>query len=484
MKRIIIVVLALILMAGCVVPAFKANGSVGSITLKGIEENITYKLYLLLDLESYNVSENAYAYKVNSAWNGFFETSGALDYVNVNDGGYVTWKDSIPESSAAAFANLALSYAEEHGITPIKSSDIEGQMAVNGTTGTFENLELGYYLIDSNLGSLCGLTTTNADAEVTVKNGRPTLETLVQEDSTMEWRQDNTADIRQIVHFCSTITAYNGAENYVLHEVMPDGITYDNVIKLEYKKINKRSDWVELDSKNYRIIPNESKSDGHTFDIAFTQNYCDTLETGDMIRVYYDGTLTENAVIAESGNISRAWLTYGDSFKTTETYTTTYSYAFDLIKTDNQKALLDGAEFKIYNSATNGTEVAVVQVSDSVYRRAADCETGVSITVKDGHVRLVGFDNDMYYLEEIKAPDGYNKLLARTGFEISEVNLDATIEQGVYLNGGVHIVNKTGSLLPQTGGSGTMVFVLAGALLVLGAGIVLVARKRFSDVAE
>jgi LPXTG-motif cell wall-anchored protein len=97
----------------------------------------------------------------------------------------------------------------------------------------------------------------------------------------------------------------------------------------------------------------------------------------------------------------------------------------------------------------------------------------------------VGFDNGTYYLEETVAPAGYNKLTARQKFIISDANLDATFNGDIFSTGsGVHVVNKTGSMLPETGGLGTLLFTLLGGSTVLGTGVVLVTKKRMSKIED
>jgi len=196
--------------------------------------------------------------------------------------------------------------------------------------------------------------------------------------------------------------------------------------------------------------------------------------------------LNRNAVVAGEGNPNEAWLEYGEEHNTTHDKTHTYTFGFDIVKTDSSNKLIDGAEFKIYDAATGGNEVPVVLMDDGVtYRRAREDETGVAIVVKDGKVRVVGFDNGTYYLEETVAPDGYNKLTARQRFIISDSNLDAVFNDTVFSTGsGVHVVNKTGSMLPETGGMGTMIFITIGAIVMLGAGVLLFAKKRMSQIAE
>ena len=142
----------------------------------------------------------------------------------------------------------------------------------------------------------------------------------------------------------------------------------------------------------------------------------------------YEAVLNEKAIVAGEGNNNTAWLEFGEEHTTTTDETKTYTFGFDIVKTDSQNTLIDGAEFKIYDAEEGGNEVAVVLMEDGVtYRRARADETGVSIVVKNGKVRVVGFDNGTYYLEETVAPDGYNKLTARQKFIISDANLDSIL---------------------------------------------------------
>ncbi|MBQ8359484.1 MAG: LPXTG cell wall anchor domain-containing protein, partial [Oscillospiraceae bacterium] len=168
-----------------------------------------------------------------------------------------------------------------------------------------------------------------------------------------------------------------------------------------------------------------------------------------------------------------------------------------LVKTDGQNKLLDGSEFKIYNAETDGAEVTVVRMLDAegnqittddgynMYRKARVDEPGNTVIVVNGKVRIVGLDNGVYWLEETKAPDGYNAITSRQKFTISDNNLDAIITGGIVsTNSGVQVVNHTGTMLPDTGGMGTALFITIGSILVLGAGVVLVTKKRMANIAE
>ena len=334
------------------------------------------------------------------------------------------------------------------------------------------------------MGALCGLTTTNPNASINAKNGQPTVDKQVKEDSTEQFGESNTADIGQMVEFRVTINVHAGAENYVLHDEMSAGLTFDlEKANIRMGHVVPGSDTHEVEKNLYEVVT-EGLTDDCTFEIRFSKELCDELETNDKIVIYYSAMLNRNAIVATDGNPNETWLDYGEGNHTTHDTTTTYTYGFELVKTDSQNTLIDGAEFRIYDAATGGNEVAVVLMDDGVtYRRARADEEGVSIVVKDGQVRIVGFDNGTYYLEETVAPAGYNKLTARQKFIISDANLDAVFNDGIFSTGsGVHVVNKTGTMLPETGGFGTSMFLMIGGILVIGAGVLLVTKRRMSNI--
>ena len=60
------------------------------------------------------------------------------------------------------------------------------------------------------------------------------------------------------------------------------------------------------------------------------------------------------------------------------------------------------------------------------------------------------------------------------------VNGDAVVEEGDVAAGTVNVVveNNSGAALPETGGIGTTIFYVVGAILVIGAGVILISRRR------
>lgn len=503
MKRIFSIALAVMLLLSLSVTAFGATTD-GTITINGISDNTTYAIYRLLDLESYDKDSGAYSYTVNSAWTAYFATAEAKDYVSIDDAGYVTWIAGESDSIYADFAKKALAYAKANGIDPVKSSDNSGEMTVTGNSGKFTDLELGWYLIDSSAGALCGLTTTNPNAAVNAKNHTPTIDKQVQEDLTGMWGDTNTADIGQIVNFMTIIHVATGAENYVLHDIMSENFNFlqdvdNNRGVTSIKLVNSNGAESTLVLGTDYTVKTAAMTDDCTFEVVFSDTLVESLKANDRILVYYNAMLNRYAEVGTTtGNPNEAFLEYGEDHFTTHDKTNTYTFSIDIVKTDSSNKLLDGAEFRIYDAATGGNEIKVVPLMEQddttpvldddgnqMYRRAREDETGVSIKVTDGKITVVGFDNGVYYLEETVAPSGYNKLTARKEFTIADGNLDSVFNDGVYSTGsGVHVVNKTGSMLPETGATGTIIFITIGAIVVLGAGVLLVTKKRMGMIQD
>ena len=471
-KKFAGMLLAMIMVLSMSTVAFAAHGTndnSGSITINDAEKGHTYNAYQVLVLESYNTEAKAYSYKANSDWAEWLRTQ--TQYVSFDDQGYVTW---VKDADPAAFAKEALAYAEENKITPTDTK------TADGTTVKFENLNLGYYLIDTTLGTLCSLNTTEPDATMNEKNEVPSQTKEVQEDSDSSWGNKNTAEIGDTVNYKTTINAKKGAQGYVLHDVMSAGLTLDPD-SIEATGLKKGQD---ANSGDYHVVTT-GLSDGCTFEVVFHQSYLDTITANTDIVVTYSAVVNENAEVSPSDNPNETKLEYGEASNPEDKFTPpsetkTYTFKVDVVKTDGDNKVLDGAQFKLYDAKTGGNEIALVEVSDGVYRLAKDGETGVEyITTVNGQLEIKGFDaNTNYYLEETKAPDGYNKLAERVEIAVKEANLEASVSNDIWQSGGVHIVNKAGDLLPTTGGMGTTILYIIGGVLVIGAGAVLIIRRR------
>ena len=324
----------------------------------------------------------------------------------------MTWVGGTDAANVAAFAKAALAHAEEANINPVATK------TADGTTVKFENLNLGYYLIDTTLGTLCSLDTTEPDATMNEKNEVPSQEKEVQEDSDGSWGSENTAEIGDTVNYRTTINAKPGAKKYILHDVMSEGLTLnpESITVAEPAGVTKGQD---ASNGDYHVVTT-GLSDGCTFEVVFHQSYLDTITANTDIVVTYSAVVNENAQVSPSDNPNETKLEYGEASNPEDKFTPpsetkTYTFKVDVVKTDDKNKVLDDAQFKLYDAKTGGNEIALVKVSDGVYRLAKDGETGVEyITTVNGELEIKGFDaNTNYYLEETKAPDGYNKLAER-----------------------------------------------------------------------
>ena len=480
MKKFASLLLALAMVLAMTVTASAAQeGSLtgGSITINDAVPGETYNIYQLLYLESYNADTNAYSYKANSAWESWLKTQTA--YVSFDDQGYVTW---VENADPAAFAKLAQAQAA----TMTADGTADAPAAAEGktySTVTFSDLKLGYYLVDTSLGALCSLDTTNPNAVMEEKNEVPTIDKQVKEDSTGSWGDENTAQIGDTVEFKTTIHAKKGAQNYVLHDKMSEGLT------LNPESISVKVGETALTSGTDYTVVTSGLTDDCDFHIAFTQTFLDGISANTDIVVSYTAVLNDKAVISTDANTNRTKLGYGDKSETQWDETKTYTFKFDVVKTDSDKKLLTGAKFELYDAQTGGNKIALVKESDGVYRVATDAEKNaedfVSAVIEAGTATVKGLDADTtYWLEEIEAPAGFNKLPERVEVAIVGANLSTTFEgTGVYEDtmGGVQITNKSGTELPSTGGMGTTIFYVIGSILVVAAGVLLVTRKRMSD---
>lgn len=192
----------------------------GKITITNAVPKQKYTIYQILELESFSdkTAENPgnYAYKATTKWKGFVESETGETYLKTDGSGYVTW---VENADPVAFAKAALAYAKDPTNSIVAEKSANAPDATEGSTTstvTFEGLSLGYYLVDSSVGALCSLNTTAKEVEIQEKNGVPSVEKKVQEDSDDHWDKDNTADIGQTVNFQTTITAQAGAQNYVM----------------------------------------------------------------------------------------------------------------------------------------------------------------------------------------------------------------------------------------------------------------------------
>ena len=480
-KKLVGLLLALVMVfaVSAVMAAQEGTLDGGSITINDAVPEQVYKAYQMLYLESYNASANAYAYKANSAWETWLRSQSS--YVAFDSQGYVTW---VKGADAAAFAKLAQAQAASMTADATTTAPAAGEGKTYSTVA-FSDLKLGYYLVDTTLGTLCSLDTTNPSVIMEEKNEVPTNVKTVEEDSTGNYGEKNDADIGQTVNFKSTITAQAGAENYVFHDKMSEGLTFGGSV---YVTLNGNAvDASNYTFTDYTVQGATTPTDGCTFEVSFKQDFCDTLAAGNEIVISYTATLNEKAVIAGAGNPNTSKVSYGDSSNTKftpDSQTKTYTWDVDVFKYtmngETETALAD-AKFTLSKNSDGSNPIALVSEGNNVYRVAKTGETGTVTEITTdatGKFTIAGLDADTYYLTETAAPAGYNKLAGPVTVVIGEngvVNATTEASQGV---DEVKVLNQTGTELPSTGGIGTTIFYVVGGVLVVGAVALLIVRRR------
>lgn len=483
MKKVFAVLVALALVLSMGTMAFAAG--TGTITISNALEGATYNIYKMLDFAPVEGSTSQGRYTVVAEWEDFLANEGAAYLKENTETGTIEWNGAETDARKAELAKAAIAYAKANSIaaTATKSATADGAV-------TFDGVALGYYAIDTSLGTVCGLTNVNNTFEAHEKNEKPDIDKFVQEDSEMNnadkgWGKVNDADIDQQVNYKSTITVGLGATKYVMHDTMEAGLTFNNDV------VVKLADGTIVDAANYTVT--SPAADGHTFDVAFKNDFIAGLAKGTQFTVYYSATLNENANIVVDGNDNTVYLSYGEdsTWETAEHKTTTYTWKMDVLKyamDGETKISLAGAKFQLLDKDGNAIKFsAVAGAAVPTYKVDADGAIDTIETDTNGKFELVGLDEGAYKLHETEAPAGYNKLAADLDVVITstynETGLTATYQINDADPATIEVENKTGGLLPETGGIGTTIFYVSGIVLMLGAAIILISKKRMSSFA-
>ena len=497
-KKLLAALLAVAMLCAMAVPAFAASSSNdGKITINNAVSGQTYTIYRILELE-YDQTNNAYRYTAVAAWNAFINTRSS-DLKVDNATGTVTWVNSDKNNNSSAiqnFADAAGKWASDNTIAN------DGSQKASGSTVTFTDLPLGWYLVVSSLsnGAICSIGTTDKEVTINEKNGAPTVDKEVLEDSTNTYGKGNDADVGDTVTFRATIKVTDGdPKNYVLHDKMSDGLTFKGITSVTRTNagtstsdtLNENTHYTLKQGAGVTVDPN------CTFELAFKEN---VLKPNDVVVVEYTAVINEKAVIGSTGNPNEATLEYKDGTRGTSSSTKTYTWKIDIYKyfqdSAGTKKPLKDATFVLYRQNSSNTP-EYAKISADKIEWGTEKEQATPLTSdKEGKIAISRLDADTYYLEETKAPTGYNPLTSPIEIKIehstmNETSASATItykQQGTEdsatnitsTENRVEVENKTGTTLPSTGGMGTTLFYVVGGGLMVAAIVLLVTKKRMS----
>ena len=450
MKKIFALLIAMVMVLAMSATAFAAT-----IEVKDVIEGEEYTAYKILNYTA-NADKTAVSYyltadEYNTGLGAALEAAGFAFTLSADGSQYVVNNaDTIDVAGAAS--TLA-------GNTNIATLALETYTATGSADkkAEFEGLTAGYYFVSSTAGSLCALH-DDADIATVVEKNTVTTPDKKQglEDGTYADTQLDV-NIGDTVYYDAEIKIGKGA-NYEItaKDTLSTGLTLNHA----EGDITVEVDGTAVPAENYTLTATDSG-----FTIVFTAAYIATLEENDVIMIEYSAVVNEEAVIATA--IPNTFeIDY--SKQHFEDHTDIKTYDVNLKKTDGTNALA-GAKFNIFTSETGGTALTFTKDNTGYY---LDAEGSAEIDAGDGTgVNIRGLAPGTYWFEETEAPAGFNKLDSRVSVTVTKDQTE-TVE--------ITVVNESGSVLPSTGGIGTTIFYIIGAILVIGAGVVLVTRRRMN----
>lgn len=459
MKKLFAVLVAITLVLSMGTMALAADET-GSITITNAVKDYNYTVYKMLSFEPTAEGDKG-IYTIADGWADFINGDVGKQYFTVADNGSVT-KVKDPD---AALARAAVDYAKTATGGFSKSEEATGE------TVTFEGLDLGYYAVDTSVGAICSLTNTNSNITAVEKNALPTLEKKIVEGDKLV--DANNVAIGDDVDYQITFTVGNGLTDYVVRDTMSEGLTYNDDAKAYI--VNKDGELEEIAETSYTVTET-----ANGFEVSFKDAYTATV-SGATIVIKFSAELNAKAVIGSTGNPNTAKLDYKNENTVTSTpddTVITYTTSLTINKIDGDtKEALPGAGFTLYKDGVAvGGEVKGDNLTTFVWTGlAAGSYKLVETTIPDGYNKAKDIEFVIVCTEpeEVKAATD----TAAWSTESTEIVAEnASVFKGT-------VENKTGALLPETGGIGTTIFYIVGITLMLGAGIVLISKKRMASFA-
>lgn len=472
LQKLTSALLALVLALGLGCTAFAADTGY-TITVNGAQTGVTYKAYKVFDA---TYSGNSVSYTIPTNSNIANENGFSGVFATTENGGktYVTVESGVTDEQVIA-------WLENHS-SAYGNSVAEATCSDTATTVTLNVSSAGYYYVtsttakgeDGSTKSAVEVTTAKPDA--TINDKLDTEPSLPDNAKKVNGKTVNDMQVGETATFTVTFDATNYAvkngtatpiTSYTVTDT-PDGFT-----------INKDSVEVTVNNTEYAISEKTVSSSVNeetgvlTVTIPWDQT---TYPSPSTVVVSYTAALTNKHLAGKSSN--KATVKYNETKLPDIPETKTYNYTIQVEKVDdaNEDTKLADAQFVLKNSSKKYYKVDSETGVVSWVENQADA-TVVS-TNEEGLASFQGLAHGSYTLVETKAPDGYN-LAEDSTITLSEITTEET--GTATLTHQATVRDKAGSTLPSTGGMGTTVLYVAGGLMVVGAAVLMITRRRMEQ---
>lgn len=499
LKKAASLILAVMMILSLAVPAFAAP-SQGTITITNVDlpdgDNGEYKASKIFDISE--GSDGAVVYTINedSPWFGLVIARVGDDYQSIIDGIKVS---GVNGGVYTLTANVLVPGQDaEEGQTYVNATDfVEKATAwynahkteIDAAAANMTNVgghptatvDYGYYYVNTGVGALVNVN--SASVAVTDKG---------QNDMPFDKEIDkHTANVGDQVGYKITSKVPDTKEytkfTYKITDTLDNGLTLVDNIKVVINVPGvggTEGKTVDLTGNNTIYTKNVN---GQTFTLDFNMKALTANKeyVGAELVITYNATVNNNAVAKIEWNNAKLEFTNKGKIETITDKDYVYTYQLVIDKTDGGSNKLAGAQFALKNS--NGDYYHVDEIT-GVVTWGDRADATIMITDENGAADFKGLSAaETYALEEIEAPEGYNKINEDITVILDQLtDADAAGSQ----NGTVDLTNRfvstqevanySGNLLPETGGIGTTIFYIAGAVLVIGASVLLITRRRMA----
>lgn len=525
MKKLASLLLVMVMVLSLTAAAMADETTPHTITITNPNEGHTYEAYQVFKGTVTGGENNTPKILSNIEWGNGVESAALLEALrNYNDGtaGYVSpykecntaddvanvLKDRFSDGPRVdAFAEVVSKHLAT--VAGTANAPADGKYVIN-VTGD------GYYFVkDAN--PVTGNDTVTKymlrvarDVTVAPKSDKPRMDKKVKDrddsaGSTTGWQDGADYDIGNNVPFRlkGTVTSYYDAYeeySFTFHDTVSEGLTFQPATVKAYvgnmNRVTNTVEYTEIAKEYYSV--NSAPVDGHIFDVVFSDlKDIPDVRGGSEITVEYEAKLNTNAVIGAQGNLNTAYLEFsnnpygGGTGKTPNDTAIVFTYQLTVNKKMGDNTTdLPGAAFKLEKKNANN-------IWEEVGRTTAGTETTFEFK---------GLDDGTYKLTEITTPSGYNTIepieftinaehgTSGNPATLNDIYITVPIgskvtpdeftvgQEAGELTGVVstNVVNQAGTQLPTTGGMGTTIFYVLGAVLVFGAVVLLVTKKRMN----